>query len=144
MMEGSGINGSASNLPQPIQGSSVFPTPWCVCGTVPNCLSRKEIQPAVGEDPTGDPETVPTHTPEENSHTRGPHWNRELEPEKIVYPVQKKKKPELPQKVQKLTAWSPILQSKNTLCRHPRVESTTGRPEPFIRSRMAAGVLQIV
>ena len=54
------------------------------------------------------------------------------------------KNPELPQKVQRLNALFPILEYKTTLRRHLRVWNITGRPEPFTRSRMAAGVLQIV
>lgn len=64
----------------------------------------------------------------------------ELEPEKISLSCAKKK-PELPQKAQELNAPFPILESKSTLCEHPRVRSTR-RPEPCICSPMAAGVLQ--
>lgn len=46
----------------------------------------------------------------------------ELEPEKKS--IMCKKKPELPQKAQGLDAPFPILESKATLCRHPRVWST--------------------
>lgn len=81
----------------------------------------------------------PTHTPEDDGHTRGPHWNMELEPEKNSLSCAKK--PELPQKAQELNAPFPILESKSTLCKHPRVRSTR-RPEPYICSPMAAGVLQ--
>lgn len=63
----------------------------------------------------------------------------ELEPEKKS--ILCKKKPELPQKAQGLDAPFPILESKATLCRHPRVKSTR-RPEPYICSPMATGVLQ--
>lgn len=46
----------------------------------------------------------------------------ELEPEKNSLSCAKK--PELPQKAQELNAPFPILESKATLCRHPRVWST--------------------
>lgn len=46
----------------------------------------------------------------------------ELEPEKNSLSCAKK--PELPQKAQELNALFLILESKATLCRHPRVWST--------------------
>lgn len=48
----------------------------------------------------------------------------ELKPEKISLSCANKKNPELPQKVQELNALFPSLESKATLCRHPKVWST--------------------
>lgn len=41
---------------------SVSPTPWCVWRRAPNCLSRKDLQTAVGEDPTGDTSETSPHS----------------------------------------------------------------------------------